>query len=107
MSGHLGIYRVCACANVCVCSSSLVDNFAVFNNWHCGLPGPTLVNRQFADSCTSHGTGDYTDLQVLLGFPQRTIFQVRRFHNPPIATVIARLQAALIGSQSSQVCVLG
>jgi hypothetical protein len=34
-----------------------------------------MVNRQYIDSATSHGTSEDSDLLIALGFPQRTIFQ--------------------------------
>jgi phospholipase C len=35
--------------------SSLARNFAVFDGWHCGVPGPTFCNRSFFHASTSHG----------------------------------------------------
>lgn len=54
--------------------STLVEEFAVFNDWHAAIPGPTMVNRAFADSATSYGHGANDDLDIALGYPQRTIY---------------------------------
>lgn len=79
--------RFYACPRSRLHRSSLVDEFAVFNNWHAAIPGPTLTNRQFADSCTSDGYGDYTNLDVAFGFPQRTIFQVGYYYSRQVLLV--------------------
>lgn len=75
--------------------STLVDNFAVFNYWHASVPGPTLVNRAFIDSCTSHGYGTNSALEVGLGYPQRTIFQVWRSS----CTLLLRMRVCVRGSE--------
>ena len=69
--------RFAPCLTRCVLfrSSTLVDEFAVFNAWHAAVPGPTMVNRAFADSATSDGVADNNVLDIALGYPQRTIFQ--------------------------------
>lgn len=55
--------------------SQLADEFALYNAWHASIPGPTMVNRAFIDSATSHGKTDNDLLQILLGYPQKTIFE--------------------------------
>jgi hypothetical protein len=55
--------------------STLIDEFALFNSWHSSVPGPTMVNRAFFDSATSHGASKNDVLDIILGYPQRTIYQ--------------------------------
>lgn len=38
--------------------NTLAREFAVFDHWHCSIPGPTDPNRAFAMSGTSRGTLD-------------------------------------------------
>ncbi|PKU80019.1 phospholipase C [Dendrobium catenatum] len=68
--------------------STLVDDFAVFdlifydfNNFLCfirngfsSIPGPTQPNRLFLYSATSHGATTHDPLELLTGYPQKTIF---------------------------------
>lgn len=68
---------MCFCFCVAVCSSTLADEFALFNNWHSAIPGPTFVNRAFADSGTSNGMAENDVLDIIFGYPQRTIYQVQ------------------------------
>lgn len=35
--------------------STLARGFAVFDHWHCAVPGPTFCNRSFFHASTSHG----------------------------------------------------
>ncbi|MCD2443090.1 twin-arginine translocation signal domain-containing protein [Agromyces sp. SYSU K20354] len=35
--------------------STLARGFAVFDHWHCAVPGPTFANRAFFHGSTSHG----------------------------------------------------
>ncbi|MDR5701439.1 alkaline phosphatase family protein [Agromyces aerolatus] len=35
--------------------STLAKGFAVFDGWHCAVPGPTFCNRSFFHASTSHG----------------------------------------------------
>lgn len=35
--------------------STLAREFAVFDHWHCAVPGPTFANRSFFHASTSHG----------------------------------------------------
>ncbi|KRE21853.1 alkaline phosphatase family protein [Agromyces sp. Soil535] len=35
--------------------STLAREFAVFDHWHCAVPGPTFCNRSFFHASTSHG----------------------------------------------------
>ena len=48
----------------------------MFNNWHAAIPGPTMVNRAYIDSATSDGMGWNDPTDIILGYPQHTIFQV-------------------------------
>ncbi|KAI3976030.1 hypothetical protein MKX01_016713 [Papaver californicum] len=54
--------------------ASLVSEFAIFDRWFSALPGPTEPNRLFVYSGTSHGATSHVKKQLLMGFPQKTIF---------------------------------
>ena len=48
---------------------TLAQQFAVFNNWHSSLPGPTWPNRFFVHAATSGGLNySPSDEQILAGF---------------------------------------
>ncbi|KAH9613941.1 hypothetical protein KSS87_016153 [Heliosperma pusillum] len=55
-------------------TARLVKEFAVFDRWFSGLPGPTQPNRLFVYSGTSHGAIKHVKRQLALGYPQKTIF---------------------------------
>ncbi len=57
-------------------STTLAQEYAVFNNWHAGIPGSTMINRAYIDSATSDGMGNNDVEDILLGYPQRTIYEV-------------------------------
>lgn len=54
--------------------ATLVREFAVFDRWFSSIPGPTQPNRLFVYSATSHGSTGNDKLKLLLGYPQKTIF---------------------------------
>ncbi|CAO2161894.1 unnamed protein product [Urochloa humidicola] len=54
--------------------STLAPSFAVFDRWFSSIPGPTQPNLLFLYSATSHGAIAHDKLNLLLGYPQRTIF---------------------------------
>ena len=54
--------------------STLAMEFALFDAFFAGMPGPTFPNRLFAMSATSHGFADNDAGQTILGWPQRSIF---------------------------------
>lgn len=55
--------------------STLAQEFALFDMWFSSVPGPTQPNRMFLHSCTSGGLGYNDILKMLLGLPQKTIYQ--------------------------------
>lgn len=59
--------------------STLAQEFALFDHWHCSVPGPTNPNREFALSGTSHGMVENTIPKE--GFPQETHFAFLERHN--------------------------
>ncbi len=63
----------------------------MFNNWHAGIPGSTMINRAYIDSATSDGMGNNDVDDILLGYPQRTIYEVRA-HNDDRARVLLKRQ---------------
>jgi len=54
--------------------SALAQSFTLVDTYFAGVPGPTLPNRLFYLSATSHGFGDNSDVEVVVGWPQRSIF---------------------------------
>eukprot|EP01065_Artemidia_motanka_P005395 TRINITY_DN12602_c0_g1_i1.p1 TRINITY_DN12602_c0_g1~~TRINITY_DN12602_c0_g1_i1.p1 ORF type:complete len:502 (+),score=201.75 TRINITY_DN12602_c0_g1_i1:91-1596(+) len=55
--------------------STLAQEYALFDRWFVGVPGPTMVNRAYSMSGTSHGTGTNNVLKIVEGWPQRSVFQ--------------------------------
>ncbi|PKA67015.1 phospholipase C [Apostasia shenzhenica] len=53
---------------------ALVSEFAVFDRWFASVPASTQPNRLYVHSATSHGATSNDVGQLILGFPQRTIF---------------------------------
>jgi len=49
--------------------------FALFDRWYAAVPGPTEVNRLYANSATSDGCAANDDDKLIEGYPQRTIFE--------------------------------
>ena len=54
--------------------TTLAQDFALFDQWHSGVPGPTEVNRAFAGSGTSYGFASNNQILDHLGMPQKPIF---------------------------------
>ncbi|RYH20067.1 hypothetical protein EON65_24690 [archaeon] len=55
--------------------SNLSMEFASFDGYHASVPGPTMPNRAYAASASSHGMGVNDMLVELKGMPQKTMFQ--------------------------------
>jgi len=55
--------------------SNLSMEYAVFDGWFASVPGPTMVNRAYAASATSHGMGTNDDKTIAKGLPQKTMFK--------------------------------
>eukprot|EP00756_Hemistasia_phaeocysticola_P034328 Hpha_TRINITY_DN16516_c1_g15::TRINITY_DN16516_c1_g15_i1::g.136821::m.136821/K01114/plc; phospholipase C len=55
--------------------STLAQEFALFDRWFVSVPGPTMVNRAYAMSATSHGLGTNDKDKIILGWPQKTVFE--------------------------------
>lgn len=54
--------------------STLASEFAVFDRFYAGIPGPTMPNRMMFHSATAHGLCDDNVLDLLEGLPQRTLY---------------------------------
>ena len=50
--------------------STLATEFAVSDQWHASIPGPTEVNRMYALSATSDGASTNDKVQLAEGYPQ-------------------------------------
>ncbi|KAJ3109245.1 hypothetical protein HK100_003314 [Physocladia obscura] len=57
---------------------ALAEEFALFDAWHAGIPGPTFPNRVFLASATSNGMHINNNEEFALGLPQKSVFQM--FH---------------------------
>jgi len=56
--------------------TSLANNFAMFDEYHASVPGPTDVNRLYLHSATSHGAGHNNILEIIMGYPQKTLYEL-------------------------------
>eukprot|EP01129_Flabellula_baltica_P010464 TRINITY_DN4426_c0_g1_i1.p1 TRINITY_DN4426_c0_g1~~TRINITY_DN4426_c0_g1_i1.p1 ORF type:complete len:512 (-),score=107.82 TRINITY_DN4426_c0_g1_i1:31-1566(-) len=54
--------------------STLALEFSLFDHWFSSVPANTEPNRMYALSGTSHGATDNNVLQLVEGYPQRSIF---------------------------------
>jgi phospholipase C len=54
--------------------STLAVNFANFDQYFCDVPGPTMPNRFYFMSGTSHGLDDNNQIPIAEGLPQHSIF---------------------------------
>jgi len=57
--------------------TTLANEFAIFDKWYASVPGPTIVNRLYLHSATSHGESgsNWDDIEIVLGYPQKPIYQ--------------------------------
>lgn len=54
--------------------ANITMEFAHIDGWYSGVPGPTMPNRAFAASATSHGMGVNDVETIVKGMPQGTFF---------------------------------
>jgi phospholipase C len=54
--------------------STLAMEFALFDRFYAGLPGPTLPNRLFGMSASSNGYTTNDDKEIVLGWPQSHLY---------------------------------
>lgn len=54
--------------------SALAQEFAIFDRWFASVPASTQPNRFYVHSATSHGATSNVRKDLILGFPQKTIF---------------------------------
>ena len=55
--------------------TTLAQEFALFDRWFSSVPGPTMVNRAYSMSGTSHGLGTNDKVHIALGWPQKSVFR--------------------------------
>jgi len=55
--------------------TNLSMEFGFFDGWFAAVPGPTMVNRAYASSATSHGMGTNDKKTIAKGLPQKTMFK--------------------------------
>jgi len=56
--------------------STLAQEFAIFDEYHASVPGPTEVNRLYLQSASSHGDAINNEAHLALGYPQKSIYQL-------------------------------
>lgn len=56
--------------------STLAKTFTLFDQYHASVPGPTDVNRLYLHSATSHGAGHNNVVEIALGYPQKSVYQL-------------------------------
>ncbi|KAJ3064146.1 hypothetical protein HDU98_000134 [Podochytrium sp. JEL0797] len=54
----------------------LAEEFAVFDAWYAGVPGPTFPNRVFLASATSNGMSHNDNGEFVGGLPQPSLFKM-------------------------------
>lgn len=55
--------------------ANLSLEYGMFDGWFASVPGPTMVNRAYAASSTSHGMGTNDPKTIAKGLPQETMFK--------------------------------
>lgn len=55
---------------------TLAQEFQLYDRYFSGVPGPTMVNRAFAQSGTSNGMGSNNVVTLAMGLPQKNIFEM-------------------------------
>ncbi|CAE7356411.1 NPC1, partial [Symbiodinium microadriaticum] len=55
--------------------ANLSMEYGLFDGWFASVPGPTMVNRAYASSATSHGMGTNDAVSIAKGYPQKTMFR--------------------------------
>ena len=55
--------------------TNLSMEYGFFDGWFASVPGPTMVNRAYAASATSHGMGTNDEKTIAKGLPQETMFK--------------------------------
>ena len=55
--------------------ANLSMEYGFFDGWFASVPGPTMVNRAYAASATSHGMGTNDEKTIAKGLPQETMFK--------------------------------
>eukprot|EP00002_Diphylleia_rotans_P000142 TRINITY_DN1007_c0_g1_i1.p1 TRINITY_DN1007_c0_g1~~TRINITY_DN1007_c0_g1_i1.p1 ORF type:complete len:499 (+),score=97.49 TRINITY_DN1007_c0_g1_i1:47-1543(+) len=55
--------------------ATLSSQFATFDRWFCSVPGPTMPNRYYFNSATSHGDAENLVFPMVVGYPQKTIYE--------------------------------
>ena len=56
------------------CSRLAAKEFAMIDEFHAGLPGPTLPNRLMFHSATTHGDCNNNFWEQIKGHPQKPIY---------------------------------
>ncbi|KAI8057826.1 phosphoesterase family-domain-containing protein [Syncephalis plumigaleata] len=81
---------------------TLAQEFGVFDRWFSAVPGPTMPNRQYIYSATSHGHTANNVGDILLGYPQATVYDSLNkkdidwriyFHDVPTSLIMRELRS--------------
>ena len=74
VEGGEGIMKCFSAEHVPVIANLSME-YGFFDGWFASVPGPTMVNRAYAGSATSHGMGTNDKLTIAKGLPQKTMFK--------------------------------
>jgi phospholipase C len=74
VEGGEGIMKCFSPSHVPVIANLSME-YGFFDGWYASVPGPTMVNRAYAASGTSHGMGTNDEKTIALGLPQKTMFK--------------------------------
>eukprot|EP01040_Poterioochromonas_malhamensis_P004338 gene4338-4651_t len=55
--------------------ANLTMEYTLFDGWFVSVPGPTMPNRAYAGSASSHGMGTSNIEMIAKGLPQKTMFR--------------------------------
>lgn len=74
VEGGEGIMKCFSAEHIPV-MANLSMEYGFFDGWFASVPGPTMVNRAYAASSTSHGMGTNDPITIAKGMPQETMFK--------------------------------
>lgn len=74
VEGGEGIMKCFSAEHVPVIANLSME-YGFFDGWFASVPGPTMVNRAYAASATSHGMGTNDPATIAKGMPQETMFK--------------------------------
>lgn len=74
LEGGEGIMKCFSAEHIPVIANLSME-YGFFDGYFASVPGPTMVNRAYAASSTSHGMGTNDEKTIAKGMPQETMFK--------------------------------